>query len=282
MSKKSKGLILGSLPPYGEDAKSRLKHQSLMQDFLELEKETYDMRSKLEAAKQRKLTLAAEVRFLRRKYKCLVETKTMNLSEEHRLVHPPKSSLKQTKTMKEQHRLPPVSQPKSKKRRYAGKELPPPSTYPALSQYHKKTLNGGHETNPRSSTQSSILNQYGRINIRKENVAWNTPVLDLNQKEKMHIAAFDLNQDSGPSGKETYFPTRAPIFDLNEISTGDEDFQSNVEAVNFDEAKKSLIRGLGDEQQNDLKLALCRNSREGSTRVGKRKISWQDPVALRV
>ena len=37
------------------------------------------------------------------------------------------------------------------------------------------------------------------------------------------------------------------------------------------------------EQHNDLKLSMCRNVGDGSTsRSGKRKISWQDPVALRV
>lgn len=37
------------------------------------------------------------------------------------------------------------------------------------------------------------------------------------------------------------------------------------------------------EQQNDLMLSICRNVGDGSTnRSGKRKISWQDPVALRV
>lgn len=46
--------------------------------------------------------------------------------------------------------------------------------------------------------------------------------------------------------------------------------------------KKSLIRDVNDEEQNDLKLSICRSTGEGSSRGGKRKISWQDPVALRV
>lgn len=40
-----------------------------------------------------------------------------------------------------------------------------------------------------------------------------------------------------------------------------------------------LIRAVEDDQ-NDLKLSLCRNAGEGSSRVGKRKLSWQDSVAL--
>ncbi|KAK6120986.1 hypothetical protein DH2020_045274 [Rehmannia glutinosa] len=120
--------------------------------------------------------------------------------------------------------------------------------------------------------------------VRKEAVvATNmTLLLDKNQKERMlcandaalrnfPTAAFDLNQDCGPSGKEASLPIRAPKFDLNKISVGDEDFQINVEAVKFEEAKKSLIRGIIYEQQNDLKLVVCRNSGEGSSRAGSVK-----------
>ncbi len=49
-----------------------------------------------------------------------------------------------------------------------------------------------------------------------------------------------------------------------------------------DESKKSLLRGGSDEQHNDMKLSICRNIGSGSNRAGKRKISWQDQVALRV
>lgn len=42
MSKKSKGVCLDSTPPYGvgvcEDAKARMKHQALMQEYQELQK----------------------------------------------------------------------------------------------------------------------------------------------------------------------------------------------------------------------------------------------------
>ncbi|KAL3840664.1 hypothetical protein ACJIZ3_025255 [Penstemon smallii] len=282
MSKKSKGAVLDLKQPYGvgvyEDAKSRLKHQNLMQDYHDLQKDSNVMRSKLETAKQRKLTLAAEVRFLRRRYKYLVETKTMNISQDRKLIQPP-NPLEQNKKIKEQlskrkeasqHRLPPpVPELKAKKRRYIGKEVTLPGTPSVIDKPLKKTLLGRKETiEQRMHHPISVLNHKRRVNI--------------NQKERMFSNDFDLNQDSSPVEKGASLLTRAPIFDLNEISTGDEDFQSNVEAVKFEEAKKSMIRGLNDEQQNDLNLSICRNSGEGSSRVGKRKISWQDPVALRV
>ncbi|XP_011083948.1 uncharacterized protein LOC105166332 [Sesamum indicum] len=304
MSKKSKGAVLDSTPPYGvgvyEDAKARLKHQTLVQDYEELQKETDVMKSKLEAAKQRKLILAAEVRFLRRRYKHLVKTKNTNSSQEQNLANAP-SSLKKAKEMKEQlftrkessqHRLPLLPEPYPKKKHHIGKQGAMRSTI--TDQAWKKILHGGEEIIKHSLTPVSGLNHHkGRMRIRKETLAPNMiQILDKDQKERMHgandatsrnsIAAFDLNQDSSPSMKDAFVPSRAPIFDLNEISTGDEDFQSNFEAMKFEEAKKSLIRGINDEQQTDLKLSICRNAGEGTSRVGKRKISWQDPVALRV
>lgn len=57
--------------------------------------------------------------------------------------------------------------------------------------------------------------------------------------------------------------------------TGDDDIQTFAE-----ETRSNLLRH--DEVQNDLMLSVCRNAGEGQSRAGKRKISWQDPVALRV
>ncbi|KAK6136415.1 hypothetical protein DH2020_029836 [Rehmannia glutinosa] len=348
MWKKSKGVVLDSSSRFGvgvyEDAKARMRHQDLMKDYEELQRETDATRSKLDAANQRKLMLAAEVRlyvgvtvrqmyvclqfqindqdcgcfsvvissvrlidsgrtycrFLRKRYKYLVETKNMNSSHEQNLAKAP-NSVKQTKIIRNeasQHRLPLLSEPK-KKKHYIVEQVARRDASPITDHAHKKILYGGKEATRRSlapiSTPFSDLNQKGKKRIRKEAVATNmTLLLDKNQKERMlcandaaalrnfPTAAFDLNQDCGPSGKEASLPIRAPKFDLNEISVGDEDFQINVEVVKFEEAKKSLIRGISDEQQNDLKLAVCRNSGEGSSRAGKRKISWQDPVALRV
>ncbi|KAK4415184.1 hypothetical protein Salat_2625600 [Sesamum alatum] len=307
MSKRSKGVVLDSTPPYGvgvcEDAKARLKHQTLVQDYEELQKETDAMRSKLEAAKQRKLILAAEVRFLRRRYKYLVKTKNTNSSQEQNLVQAP-SSLKKAKDSKEQlftrkessqHRLPLLPEPNPKKKHHIGKQGAMRNASAITDQGRKKiVVHGGEEIIKHSLMPISDLSHHkGRMRVRKESLAPNMiQILDKDQKERMHganaatsrnsIAAFDLNQDTSPSMKDASVPSRAPIFDLNEISTGDEDFQSNVEAMKFEEAKKSLIRGINDEQQTDLKLSICRNAGEGTSRVGKRKISWQDPVALRV
>ncbi|PIN08229.1 hypothetical protein CDL12_19186 [Handroanthus impetiginosus] len=271
MSKKGKGVVvLDSTTPYRvgvyEDAKARMKYQTLMQDYQELQKEVDVMRSNLQAGKQRKIILAAEVRFLRRRYEYFVKTETMNSSQKQKLVQAP-NLLKQTKHMKDLSRK--VPEPKLKKKHCIG--------------------NGAMQN---GSTVLSDLNHNGRIATGKKTSAWNAaPAFDLNQKERMHvndtslrntIVPLDLNQDDNPSGKETSLPNRAHVFDLNEISTGEEDFQSNAEALKFEEVKKSSMRGPTNEAQNELKLSIFRNAGEGPSRVGKRKISWQDPVALRV
>ncbi|CAA0814704.1 Unknown protein [Striga hermonthica] len=299
MPRKGKGVVFDSTPNYGvgqyEDAKAKLKHQNLMQDYEELQRETGAMKSKLEAANKRKLILAAEVRFLRKRYEHLMKSKNMASSQEHMQK---KNPLKVVKSSKEpvfitneasQHILPKVSQPKKKKQYLVEQAVLSNAFAATTDQSHNK----GKQTTKRSSTPVSNRNQKEKKR-KKEAVAPNMALLHgKSQKESIlcgndmslrnPTATFDLNEDGCPNGKEAAFPSRAPIFDLNEILTGDEDLGMNVEAAMSEEAKKNLIRGINDEQQNDLKLAVCRNSGEGSSRVvGKRKISWQDPLALRV
>ncbi|KAK6126973.1 hypothetical protein DH2020_039284 [Rehmannia glutinosa] len=296
-------MVFDSAPSYGvglyEDAKARDKHQTLMEDYQELQKvfffflipfsvvgfdflllfgrsdtlfayllsgsvldcviclddvswyccdvgiltdfhlEVDVKRSKLEAGKQRKLMLAAEVRFLRRRYEYFMKSKTLNSLEQEKLVQPP-NLVKQNKQSRP--RLPPIPETKPKKK------------------HHRKILHGGKEANQHGLSPVADLDRKGRINIRRKTVTRNiAPVLDLNQKERMHAndhtslrnttVAFDLNQDNSHSGKDFSMPSR-----------GDEDFQSNVEAVKFEEVKKSLMRCPNDEFQkmlSDLKCCPC-------------------------
>ncbi|XP_010483347.1 PREDICTED: uncharacterized protein LOC104761879 [Camelina sativa] len=58
-------------PNLFEDPKVRLRHHSLMQDYQELHMETEAMRKRLQTIREKKATLKAEVRFLRRRYRHL-------------------------------------------------------------------------------------------------------------------------------------------------------------------------------------------------------------------
>lgn len=219
----------------------------------------------------------------------------MSSSQKEKLVQP-QNLPKQTKHTKEFSRkearrmIPSVPEVRHKKKQSISKQValcgPSPVSHP-----HRKMLDSGKESMQQSFTLISDLSHKVRVDTRKYNLMRNTaPVLDLNKKERMHAhdttpryasVAFDLNQDDSSSGKAS-LPSRAPIFDLNEISTGDEDFQTYAEAIKYEEAKRSLMRHPNDEVPNDLLLSICRNTGEGPSRVGKRKISWQDPVALGV
>ncbi|KAL2464407.1 hypothetical protein Fot_52363 [Forsythia ovata] len=260
MSKKMKGVALDTRPTYGvglyEDTKARLKHQALVQDYQDLQKEVDVTRKKLELAKHRKQTLINEVRFLKRRYKYVIKMKSLNSSREGKLVHEPNLVNQTTKNLKE--------------RILSSKEGTPCKLPSSPNPKPKRT---GH-SKKKAASKSMV------------------PVIDLNMKERTWVsddnalrnstAALDLNHNITLSRNKESAPTRAPIFDLNEVSTGDEEWQSNCESLKFEEAHKGIINGLNGEQHSDFKLSVCRNSREGSSRVGKRKISWQDPVALRV
>lgn len=75
-----------------EEARARLKHQNLLQEFLELQKEFVSKKKKLQTVDQKRDTLLAEVRFLRQRYNYLSMTKSREYEPLQRSVqsqHPP-------------------------------------------------------------------------------------------------------------------------------------------------------------------------------------------------
>ncbi|KAL2465665.1 Uncharacterized protein Adt_41516 [Abeliophyllum distichum] len=263
MSNKMKGLSLDSKPFNGvglyRNAKSSFKHhqQALVKDYQELQKEADVIRNKLDASKQRKLMLAAEVRFLRQRYNWLLKMKTLNSSQGQQLVQP-LNLVNQTKNKEEQFlsrmrttllKLPSIPDAKLKRELSIGTEAPLHNASLFNDLKYGQIIRGGKEASHRSSTPVSARNNIGGISHWKETLVQSTfPSFDLNQKERIYrvndvglrnsTVAFDLNQDSDLNGKEACLPSRAPLFDLNEISTGDVDFQSNFEPSKFKEAKE--------------------------------------------
>lgn len=63
---------------------------------------------------------------------------------------------------------------------------------------------------------------------------------------------------------------------------GEEESQDIYEPLRIEKSTKKSIGGGADDHLNDLNLSACRNLGNGPNRVGKRKISWQDQVALKV
>lgn len=66
------------------------------------------------------------------------------------------------------------------------------------------------------------------------------------------------------------------------MQTEEEELLGSTEPLRIEEPKRMTQRGVSEEQHNDIKLSVCRNVGNGSNRTVKRKISWQDQVALRV
>lgn len=259
MSKKMKRMVMESSPhAVYEDAKSRFKHQSLLQDFHELQKETEAMKKKLQSVNQNKLTLLAEVRFLRRRYKYLLKNMAPKTPPEPELKQP-QNSATQLKNI-------------TREKNHSGKQAAAMrNPAPVFGGNMKERIHKGKVAALPNPDPGYEVNQKTRGYSGKEAALRNpVPVFDLNQKDRVY------------SGKEAAGRNPVPFFDLNKISREEEEVQVNVESAGVEEQKKSVIRGGNDDQHSDMKLSVCRNMGNGPNRAGKRKISWQDQVALRV
>ncbi|KAF5177802.1 ribosomal RNA small subunit methyltransferase G [Thalictrum thalictroides] len=89
--------------------------------------------------------------------------------------------------------------------------------------------------------------------------------------------------------KEAALPNMVPVLDLNQVANDEDEemeFQHVVEPLKEKSPMKLSLGRNGKPplppRQKDLKLTVCRDIRKGSNRSGKRKISLQDPVPLRV
>ncbi|KAF8052516.1 hypothetical protein N665_1549s0003 [Sinapis alba] len=193
------------------DPRIMFKHQSLMQDYHDLQKETEFKMRKLEMMKQRRSTLDAEVRFLRRRYKHLKQDKTLETS-------PNVLRLSESGDLK------------------------------VPSKRKKETLALDNK-NPKRSRGNEVLTN--------------------------SIPLPDLNGD-GSSFK-------VPGFDLNQISREEEEPEANGGLVVAEATKKAMLGNGVDDLHGGMKLPICRDVEKELNRAAvKRKVSWQDPVALSV
>lgn len=78
------------------EAKEKLKYQTLLKEYLELQKEYVSRKRKLQAAKQKRELCLAEVRFLKRRHKHLSKSQAPNADRD--LLHQPNMDL-QTSTI---------------------------------------------------------------------------------------------------------------------------------------------------------------------------------------
>jgi hypothetical protein len=303
MSKKMKGVALDS-SVYGqfEVSKAKFKHQTLIQDYQELHEEVDAMKNKLETMKLRKLTLLAEVRFLRRRYKYLLNNnKAVKPSQGQELVQKKFFETQGRRTTKDKNysrkdasrKVAPVVAVNKKEKISLAKEYARRNLSPVLDVNQMDRIHSGKEASLRYKTPAFDLNQKdGMYGGKKATFRTRTPMFDVNQRERLYSGkestpripppSFDLNQmERTYIARENVTENRAPAFDLNQIS-GEEESQDIYEPFRTDMSSKNLIGGGTDEQINDVNLSVCRNLGNGPNRMGKRKISWQDQVALKV
>ncbi|KAI7730381.1 hypothetical protein M8C21_027403 [Ambrosia artemisiifolia] len=223
------------------DDRARFKHQTLVQDFMELQQETQAARNNLLALKQKKLTLQAEVRFLRRRHKFLSQNKSATLQEQIFMSTQPARFIKSKKDevhigkQKTLHNLPPVGKKKT--------------TQSILSPEFDTILV------KQQSLQRAIANRRVRINGPKR-----PPLHDLRQK--------DISGSQEHLGQSQ---TQKPVIDLNQISREGGGLKDHHQP--FESPTHGLFKNVGGGSGLE--------SGSGSSGVlGKRKISWQDPVAI--
>ncbi|KAG8495344.1 hypothetical protein CXB51_013015 [Gossypium anomalum] len=161
-----------------------------------------------------------------------------------------------------------------------------------LNMKAKKSTGKGTSSN---RAMAFHLNQKGKTNgVKGPCFTHPALMLDVNRKQqkissgkeevtlRSSLSVLDLNQrDRLYCGKEATAQSIKPIFDLNQISREEEELEAQINSVRIEEFKRSSTRIGSDEQHHDVKISACRNTGNGPNRAGKRKISWQDQVALR-
>ncbi|KAI3423754.1 uncharacterized protein J3R85_010751 [Psidium guajava] len=279
--KKMKGIAVMESSPYAapEDPRIRYKHRSLMQDYQDLEKETNAMKKKMDMLKQHKFTLLAEVQFLRRRCKYLMESQLSSPQQPHSRAKRKNIEVKSDNLAKARNTAAKVSaQGKSasvldlnKKRKVKnGRKAALQDPMLLLNAKEERTI-VGREAAYHNSARSLDLNEKDFIASGREVTIQNpNPVFDMHHKERLR------------AGREVTKRNPTPVFDLNQIST--EELQINDQQPRSEEVNRSLGTGEGEELNNDVKLSSFRtkSTANGLSKVGKRKISWQDQVALRV
>ncbi|KAL5980463.1 hypothetical protein ACLOJK_028371 [Asimina triloba] len=182
MSKKGKEVIESS--PYAfeeEEAKARRRHHILMQDFVELEKETESMKKRLEVARERKQILSAEVRFLRRRYKYLMKFPTAICPPGN---HHPQNSRVRLKTSSKERNL------------KTNKELTTPSTSAVFD------LNQQISAQEAEGDEFQLGGSWEHVGVKKKKLKW--PLVerrDVMGSDLKQSVCRDVGNGSNRSGK---------------------------------------------------------------------------------
>nr|GEV00655.1 hypothetical protein [Tanacetum cinerariifolium] len=273
------------------------KHQTLVQDFIQLQKDTEVARNNLMALKQKKLTLEAEVRFLRQRHKFLINNKS-STPQEHGFAKPQPTQLTTTTT----YPIPPergMGQPtqlrKSKKEHVHFEKFAKPQPT-QLRKSKKEHVHFEKQATVRNLPPIDKKKAPRRIPSPEFDMLIGKSVHDVKQQSVQRVIANQRVRVNGPKasalldlskrvdflGSQNHMgQTQKPVIDLNMISREEEVLQQRSEP--FNPSTHSLIRNDVEMLHTDVRFDPLRNITGGSSlggRAGKRKISWQDPVAF--
>ncbi|XP_010438152.1 PREDICTED: uncharacterized protein LOC104721780 [Camelina sativa] len=210
-----------------------------LMEVLELQKDLQVKRRKLEMVKQKRSTLKAEVRFLRRRYQHLNQDQTLEAS------------------------------PKMLRLSESGGGFEVPSG----------------ERKKHSSLRASVpcfdLKQKNKICNEKAALAKNASC-DLEKKLKRSRRKDILTSLPDLNGEgNTSVTNKVPGFDLNQISREEEEREVNGENMVAEAMKNAMLDSrISDLPDNKRKLPICGDVEKELHRAVKRKVTWQDPVAL--
>ncbi|KAL1210521.1 hypothetical protein V5N11_006844 [Cardamine amara subsp. amara] len=203
---------------------------------LEFRKELEFKRSKLEMIKQKRLTLKAEVRFLRRRYNHLKQDQTLETS-------PEMLRLSQSGSL-------------GKRKKHTGVR----ASLPCFDLKEKNTIRNEKEALAKNAS-CDLGNKLKRS--RGNEVLTNS------------VSLPDLNGDGNTS-----VTNKVPGFDLNQISREEEEPEANGEHMVAEATMNTMLgNGIGD-LHDERKLPVYRDVEKELNRAVKRKVTWQDPVAL--
>ncbi|KAF6162472.1 hypothetical protein GIB67_026310 [Kingdonia uniflora] len=275
----------------GEDVGvPRSKHQRLLEDYTGLHKETEAMKMKLQRENRRRLTLDAELRFLRRRYKQLM---TIQFAKT-----PSEPNFARNKILSMQRETP-------SQQNLVRNRIPTIHGEPLLEQSLARSRTPViHRETP--FEQSLARNRVPAIEtILKQSLARNKdPVMDReaqlkqviarNKSPAIHSESVGVERNQGEV--EAVLPNPHRVLDLNLMSNEDEieEIQMLPVPPRTQKNSKKFYGARGDRHlpplpplpplpsSSDMKLLVCRDNGKIMNPPEKRKISWQDPVALRV
>ncbi|KAL4285516.1 hypothetical protein GQ457_16G000410 [Hibiscus cannabinus] len=150
-----------------QETRARLKHQTLLQEFLDLQKEFVSKKKKLQAKNQRRDVLLAEVRFLRQRYNYLSVIKSQEYGRQQHSVQSQNPHL-QSKMVK----------PKSLVINEAGERRPSPLPDIDLNVVHEEGSgrNKGDVHGPLIKEKKPKNRLVNGKRVGKKKISWQDPV----------------------------------------------------------------------------------------------------------